>query len=240
MIPESVKDLEELSSLEVIYHAVLYNAATLLSHSDLDEGRRVELSILEEYLTRSSPASAWWKLAHERYRKLGGKRPEQQLQAATTPAFRPVFSVSFDKELTIALGQPLSELRKHFGEGIAVSAVPRTNLKRIYYRQRGVTFLVNEEVLAIALMGPNAPRISLEPRGPATGRRRVEIYPGMTRSVLERILFDAGCKIGCEPIQILHTGVPYRFYRSLGVAVRIDKSGAVTELIVIQVPVRRS
>ena len=238
-IRESVKDLEELGALEVTYLAFLYNAATLTTDSDLDENRQAVLEVLENYLTRSSPAAAWWKLAHERYKELGGKRPERQLQAATTPTFRPVLSVSFDSELTMALGQPSSDVRKHLGEAVTVPVVPRTSLKRIYYPQRGVEFLVNEEVLAIALKGQRAPRISLEPRGTATGQGRVQIYTGMTGSALERILADAGCKSGCEPVQLLDAGSLYRFYRSLGVAVRIDESGTVSELVVVQVPESR-
>ncbi len=239
-IPASVKRQEEFSSLQITYNAVLYNAAMLLSDSEDNEERQAAVSDLEKYLSWSSPASAWWKLAYERYRRLSGERSERQLKVASTPAFRPVFSVSFDEESTIALGQPSEELKKLLGQGIAVEAVPRTNLKRIHYGRRGVEFLANEEVLAIVLKGPNAPRIKLEPKGPLTGSARFEIYPGMTKSALERLLVDSGCTRGCEPIQMINADVPYRFYRSLGIAVLLDESDTVAELIVVQVLERRS
>ena len=238
-VPKSVKRADELSPLQITFGAMSYNAAMLLSGSDDEEGREAAVSGLEEFLSGSSPASAWWTLAYERYRQLKGKRTERQLKAASVPSFRPVFSVRFDDESTIVLGQPSGDLEKQLGRGVVVEAVPRTNLKRIRYAGRGLEFLTDEEVLAIVLKGAKAPRIRLEPRGPTGGPAGFEIYPGMTKAALERILVDSGCTRGCEPIQLIDPDVPYRFYRSLGVAVLVDESDTVAELIVVQVPERR-
>jgi hypothetical protein len=134
--------------------------------------------------------------------------------------------------ITVSLLDPTKEVRERLGQGQAVSVIGGTNLQKIQYPERGIELLVNEQVLAISLKGKNAPSLPLRASG--LGGKTSLLNVGMAQQDLEEILGNEDYDFR----QLDDPQVHYRFYRALGVAVRV-KQRVVQELVVVQIPERR-
>ncbi len=215
--------------------ALLYNRAFIMADRP---GKTAEaIALLEDYLKSASSSSAWWDLAYERYAALcetagTAAKSRDSIIASSAPRYRPFTSVELGDGVGIALGEKTRDVRKRIGEGSSVPLAGRQRLSRIFYRDLGVELLANTEVLAIALKGDNAPALSLTPIG--IGSKEVlGLHLGMSRDNLEEATIDEEYDFK----QLTDPETNYRFYRGLGLAVKV-KSGVVREIIVVQLPVR--
>jgi hypothetical protein len=191
------------------------------------------INMLGQYLRTISTRSLWWDLGYERYAELCkavGREPKTK-EAFKKDRPEPVRLVTGVKLKggTITLGDDIEDVEKKLGKGKASTAVNGTGLQRIRYEKEGVELLAGETVLAIALVGPEAPAIPLQGKMIGTGPVG-ELKVGMTAKEVEELLGE-----DYQPCEITATEVYYRFYREQGVAVRVVK-GKVVELVVVQIP----
>jgi tetratricopeptide (TPR) repeat protein len=216
--------------------AIAYNRALLLADSSDADQRPAAASQFEKYLQTSAPTSVWWPLAYERYsqlckdRGLPGKTKEA-LAAKAQSGFRPLVSVEFGRQRGVSLGEAITEVNRRLGEPESVPVVPGTNLARLHYRQQGVDLVANERVLAICLSSSS--RVALELRPAGVGTKLVVLRSDMTKQELETALADDDYDFR----QLSDPDVNYRFYRNIGLAVRIQRE-RVEQLVVVQIPDR--
>lgn len=221
----------------VVSTALLYNRAMLLSGTSGREAEAVPL--LEQYLRRASAASAWWELAYERYAALCAMtgvtaRSEKALRRRANPSLRTVTSVEFPGGGGVTLAEPMDDVTERLGTGQRIPVAGRSRLSRVYYADRGVELVVTDEVLAVSLKGPNAPSLPL--RGAGLGAETVvTLHVGMSRDELDEAL-ELEDYI---PGKFIDPNVNYRFYRDLGLAIRV-KGGVVREIVVVQIPEKRT
>jgi tetratricopeptide (TPR) repeat protein len=226
-----------VSPQSAISSALLYNRALLLAGSQRSEERREATSLLAKYLKSASPSSAWWSLGHTRYVELcreQGITPEREdeLRPRREGPLRPVTSIVVDSGQLITLTDRVSEIQEQLGAAEAVPVVTGTILKRLRYPRYGIDLLVAEELLAICLVGPSAPPLPV--RGAGLGTRSIALRLGMAGEELEEALGDEDYDFR----QLTDPNTNYRFYRNLGLAVRL-KGSSVCELVIVQIP-RRS
>lgn len=220
-------------------NALQYNRATMLMASANVDTRRRAIEQWEAYLQSASPASAWWALAYERYAKLCAElnakpKAAAELQKAGKESFRLVVSVPLASGETIDLGNSIQEELAKLGEAETLPVAPRRGkLMRYRYNDLGLEVLGLDDVIAVRLRGPNAPELPLRGAGLTGGKKTVKI--GMPKEELETLL--AGQDYDFRELDDPEKS--YRFYRKLGLAVRIE-GGKVVELVVAQIPQRES
>jgi hypothetical protein len=129
----------------------------------------------------------------------------------------------------LVLGEDADDVTKRFSKGKETVAAAGTGLKRLRFDTEGVELLVKDEVLAISLLGPNAPSLPLRGRSPAGGTAGT-LKVGMPVAEAEKILGD-----DYTPCSITAADVTYRFYRLAGVALRVV-GGEVAEVVIVQMP----
>lgn len=217
--------------------ALQYNRATMLMASPNVDQRRRALEQWELYLRAASPASAWWALAYDNYAKLckdlkETPKTKEELQKAGKESFRLVVSVPLASGETIDLGNSLADELAKLGEAEELPIAPRRGkLMRYRYNDLGIEILGLEDVIAVRLRGPNAPELPLRGSGLSTTKKTIKI--GMTKEDLETLL--AGQDYDFRELDDPEKS--YRFYRNLGLAVRLE-GGKVVELVVAQIPQR--
>ncbi len=231
----ALKSLQEQTrSASLESRALSYNRAFRLATSEQVERRRLALEELQRYLQKSSPNSAWWNLAYERYVKLCGvlsvtPKTQDDFKSDNGVKYRPVASVQFGSS-AIALGQPIKEVQAGLGTGVAFPAVADTNLMHISYPDRGIDLLANDKVLAIILTNDQHP---IAVRQVGLGTKEGSLRVGMSKAEVDTVLpfYDFVALIDPEN--------NYRFYSDLGVVARLVH-GKVTELILVQMPRKQS
>jgi len=217
--------------------ALTYNRAIMLMAASDPNTRRTAVEQWERYLQSTSPASAWWGLAYERYEKLcrelkATPKSADELRKAAKENFRLVVSVPLESGETIDLGQPLEEELAALGEAVVVPVLARRGkLMRYRYEDLGIEILGVHDVLAVRLSSENSPELPLRGVGLTAGSKSLRV--GMTKDELEEVL--GGQDFDFRELDDKETS--YRFYRHLGLAVRI-KGGKVVELVVAQIPQR--
>jgi len=225
------------SATTALANALQYNRATLLAASPNIDARRRAIEQWEAYLQSSSPASAWWGLAYERYAKLCDElkataKSVDELQSTAKERYRLVVSVPLASGDTIDLGNSLEEELAQLGKAEELPIAPRRGkLMRYRYNDLGLEVLGLDEVIAVRLRGPNAPELPLRGVGLTGGKATIKI--GMSKDDLEKLL--VGQDYDFRELDSPETS--YRFYRNLGLAVRIE-GGKVVELVVAQIPQR--
>jgi tetratricopeptide (TPR) repeat protein len=152
-------------------------------------------------------------------------------ERATAP-FRVVTAIQLPDGRRVTLAEPLRDVEARLGGGDAEPAPRGSQLIHQRYSRYGISLLAREQVLAIALRGPDAPAVSLRAPGPAGAA--VTLRVGLSRAELEQTLGDADYDF----IQLEDPDVNYRYYRDFGLAARIV-GGQVTELVIVQAPERR-
>ena len=216
--------------------ALLYNRAEQLAARKDRASREQALGLLEKYLKTNSPLSLWWPLAYERYETLckaveRAPRTKDAFKKDRPEPIRLVTRVQLKSGAEITLGDDLEEVVKKVGKGRETIAAPGTNLKRIRYEKEGIDLLATDVVLALCLVGPEAPPLALRGKG-VTGGEAGQLRVGMSAKDVEALLGD-----DYQPCELTVTEMYYRFYRAQGVALRLVK-GKVTEVVVVQIPKR--
>jgi tetratricopeptide (TPR) repeat protein len=214
-----------------------YNRALMLSASPKEAERKSAVDSFERYLTATSPASAWWPLAYDRYAKLcknlgRASKSKADLTTGARVPLRLVTALPLPGDVSVTLNEPLAGVRKLLGPGQEVPVVKNTKLVRVKYPDRGLDLIGTENVLAICLSGPKAPDLPLRPTG--IGTQVLKLKVGMTRDEIEKLLGDEEYDFR----EIDRPGHTYRFYADLGLALRIQQ-GKVEELAIVQIPRRR-
>lgn len=211
-----------------------YNRALLLLRSAEKQKRLEAVRLLERYLQSTSQACVWWTLAYDLYEQLCkdlqiSYKFRQELRDTSKITFRPLTSVELSSD-TITLAEPLSEAKQRLGESLSVPVVAHTNLVRLRYPRYGIDLLGSDRVLAICLSGVESPAITLRISGQGAATKG-SVRVGITKQQLEQVLGEEDYDFR----QLVNPDIYYRFYRDLGLAVRI-RQDKVEELIVVQIP----
>jgi hypothetical protein len=106
-------------------------------------------------------------------------------------------------------------------------------VERLRYDDLGLELWRNNRLVAIRLSGANAPALSLQALGPASGATAT-IRVGMTFDEVLALVGRDGRqwdkRYGTNPM------IVYHYFHRLGFGVRVNDSGRVTEIIVAQLP----
>jgi Zn-dependent protease with chaperone function len=214
--------------------ALLYNRALLQAASARKTKQRAAVALFEKYLKTANPTSAWWPLAYEQYAKLCqdlglAAKAERAFKSGNPDRLRLTASVSVSSGVLVALADPAREVADRLGRPEEVPVIAGTNLRRWRYPKHGLELLVTDQVLAICLTGPGAPPLPLRGEGLAARAKRLRV--GLSKAELEDVLADQDYGFA----ELVMPDVYYRFYRDLGLAVRVEK-GKLKELVVVQIP----
>lgn len=238
---EMAQDLQRSFSSESavgsgITGSLMYQQATLLSNSKDPTDKKKGVKLFEQYLRTIGPSSAWWGLAYKKYVALCESvgvdaQSENGLQGRRTETLRPVTAITLPDGEVIRLTEKLREVEAALGEGESLPVVRRTLFKKLRYADRGIDLLTTDQVLAIWLTEPDSPAVQLRASGVATEIQEISV--GMSRDDLDEVLGN----MMYDYRQLYDPEINYRFYRDLGIAIRIRK-GEVAEIIVVQIPER--
>ncbi|HEY3418078.1 MAG TPA: M48 family metallopeptidase [Armatimonadota bacterium] len=228
--------MRRVSLQTLIRPALLYNRALFDAKKGGAEGSARAIKSFERYLKIANPSSAWWSLGYEQYAALcRGQQIEPNARAKflqdANQSLRPLIGVTLPSGKTLILTDSVKEIAREFGAAQETPVVAGTNLHRLRYPAQGIELLATESVLAIRLTGVGAPPI--EVRGTGVGTKAYTLRVGMTKTQFEEIVGD----VEYDFRQLTDPDINYRFYRSLGLAVRLV-NGAVHELVIVQIPDR--
>lgn len=212
--------------------AVLYHRALTLAARKDDASRGQALDLLTQYLQKASPLSLWWPLAYERYADLARalrKAPrERDAFKKTHPGpLRLVTGVQLKSGKEVTLGEDLEDVVKELGKGKEIVVTPGTNMRRLCYEAEGVELLVTDTVLAVCLVGPQAPVLPLRGKG-IPAEKAAELRVGMTSKEVEAVLGD-----DARVCELTTPETYYRYFRDQGLAIRLVQS-KVVEVVVVQ------
>ena len=214
--------------------AVLYNQSMFLAEAGDQESRSVALKNLQDYLRATSPSSAWWPLAYERYAKLAaemGVAPaaREKLQGGYQTLMREISSVDLGGGKSVVLGQPLAELKSALGSGQVVSSA--SGIARLRYPAYGLDVLADDaRVLAIILESPKSPAVFVRRQG--MGSAATPLRVGMSADEVDKVLADQDSTME----NLIDPWIAYRFYPMLGVALRLGAQRTVEELVLVRIP----
>jgi tetratricopeptide (TPR) repeat protein len=220
--------------------ALVYNQALLLARSKEAGDKERACRMLESYLDRNAPDSAWWPIAYGHYAKLGKEidaKVRTRVSYYRKPApqeLRVVTSVTVGKE-TITLSDLTQDVVNRLGEddGEPIPLYPDSKIIRWRFMDQGIDLLAKDKVLAIFLTNKNAPPVVLRQIG-VTGEGK-ELKVGMPEEAAKSLLKDQRCDRSQRAIA--DASVMYHFYPQLGLAVRY--AGArVEEIAIAQMPRR--
>lgn len=215
--------------------ALTYTRALALAEKKDKPDQEKARVLFEKYLENTSPLSLWWTPAYEHYQELCkalGKEPKTRGAFATSrpEPTRLVASVALRSGARITLTDEIENVIKLLGTGKETIAVSGTSLRRIAYEKEGIELIANDrDVLAITLVGPDAPAVPL--RGKMVGGSPAGVLKvGMTEKELVQLLGSRP-----HPCEIVTPEKFFDYYRELGVAVRME-NGKVAELVIVQLP----
>jgi hypothetical protein len=213
---------------------LLYNRAAQLAVAKDPSSREQAFGMFETYLKSSSQLSLWWPLAYDRYVALGQSlnkavRSKDQFKTDRPEGVRLVTGVKLRSGAEVKLGEDVEDVVKRLGKGKETVVIPGGGLKRLRYDLDHVELLVTEVVLAIRL--PDAESPSLPLRGSGLGAATAaDLHVGMPAEEVLRVL-GPDADFG----ELAVADVFYRFYRDVGIAVRLSK-GKVVEMVVTPAP----
>lgn len=214
--------------------AIDYNRALLLENSRTANAKRDAVQMMERYLGTALPASTWWQIGYQRYVSLcqaAGVRakPAEEFRKGRAEAIRTVAGIEVVPGATVNLGDPIADATKQLGKAARIPAVSGTNLVLFRYDARGVDLLAGDRVLAIVVRGPNAPKVPLRAQG-IGGATTADLHIGMSVEELTRIAGEF-----YDMKRLTSDDVYYRYYRDLGIGVRIVDA-RVAEIVIAQIP----
>ncbi|MEW6129176.1 MAG: M48 family metalloprotease [Acidobacteriota bacterium] len=210
--------------------AILYNYAVALEREGTPEQKKKAAQILYDYLRVASRSSVWFPIGNERYQHLCS---EQSLackpaESIVMVANRLIFGLELGKGRTVGLTDSMANVEKSLGKPVPIPVVKNASIRKLKYPQMGIEILGREQVMAISLLTPAAPPISVRRRG--LGSQANLLRVGMPEAQFTSI-------VGKEftDTKIINPLIPYRFYPDLGIAARFIK-GVVSEIMIVQVP----
>lgn len=212
--------------------AFTYNRALLLSRSADAADRALAAALLSDYLLAERPSSLWWDRAHGLYSKLSpAPRPRDEFirMNRARRSLRPVTSVEVAPRVLVTLSEKVGEVTKKLGAVRPVPAVPSTTLMRLPYPELGIELLATRKVEAIFIR-EDAPSLKVQSAG--LGARAAELRVGMEAAQIQRLLGSY-----YEEAPVTNPAIYYAFYPAVGVAVRYDHAGKVSELVVAQITI---
>lgn len=213
--------------------AILYHRAALLAASDDAAKKQEAVKLFEQFLATLSTSSAWWPMGYKEYSKLCEElkveaRP-QEVFGDSRLVYRPISTLDLGGGKSIYVSQDIVPVERAIGEGVLLSTVAGTSIRRLSYPELKIELLAAGKLFAICLTDPAGPSLNLQPAGSAT--ESVELKVGMSKAELDELLGSQQY----DYRQLTDPEVNYRFYRHLGIAVRV-KHGVVVELIIVQIP----
>jgi hypothetical protein len=220
---------------DLVSQQMLYNTAFFRMKRASGSEKEKAAKEFGEFLRACDPLSQWWDPAYTHYSslcsELGMKTEAQaELKKQFVPAFLPVRSIMIGDGVEIILGEPANEVREALRD--CKTELPRmrgTNLVKIKCPARDIEVLAADRVLAVFLVGRKAPVVEIQPRGSGTAAARVMV--GMKRWEFEKLLGDDSSSY--DEVTFISGGKPYRYYRSLGISIRLNPARQVIEEIVV-------
>jgi tetratricopeptide (TPR) repeat protein len=209
-----------------------YTVAMVMSRRKSEKDQRIARSMFERYLKMTNTASIWWESAYEQYRDLSKRisaeaEPKDAFKPEVEP-LRPVLSHRLKSGAEIKLTDEAADVLKRLGAGQEKSVIPGSNLKRVRYEKDGVDLLVNDSVVAICIVSPDAAPIALRGKGIGSSVS-LDLRVGMTAAEVNKSLGDGEKRIFTDP------NVEYTYYRSQGIGIRQIKD-KVTEIVLASIP----
>jgi Zn-dependent protease with chaperone function len=230
---------EAYASAGQVASAVNYNRAMLQARSAEPSVRKSAIERFERYLTSNSSALTWWALAFDAYATLcreQGVEPKtrETLAAEGRRRMRMVTGIQLADGSTLSIDAPAESIEQLLGATAETTTVGNDPfVERLRYDDLGLELWRNNRLVAIRLSGANAPALSLQALGPASGATAT-IRVGMTFDEVLALVGRDGRqwdkRYGTNPM------IVYHYFHRLGFGVRVNDSGRVTEIIVAQLP----
>ena len=217
-----------------------YNTALILSSVNNTEAQTAAADYYHAYLSGASPSSNWWQIAYNQYVKACGaigRTPNTvaSYKSNRTKAFRTLSGITFINGTQVTLGQPIDEFINDMVAKGGDSAtyldspvIENTDLNDYSFYLVGTSVFATQEVLSVQMYGTSAPTLTVQESG--LGASSYTLRVGMTVADLDHILGS-----DWEKRLVVDFSAGYRFYRDLGLAVRVQ-DGLVAELVVTQIP----
>jgi len=173
--------------------AANYTRAIALADSKKDAEKLEALKLFEDYLNSASHLSRWWGAAYREYETLAKtleKAPKArgEFTRGVRSHLRMATGVTLRNGKPISIGDTAKQLLDAAGPGRTTQAVPSTTTQRIRYESEGLEFLVvDDKVVAIAIVGPEAKPLEFRGAGVSTndaGQLRI----GMSETALVALL----------------------------------------------------
>lgn len=225
---------ETKSFYNYITSCLNYNKAFLMSLAKNSDKGKIK-SLLEDFLLNTSKSSYWWSIAKRSYDSICSELkliPNRRIGQDDINTLKPIVGVNLNKIGSIHLSDDYEKIIQvlHNEEIVISSVVQGTNLKQIYIEKFGIELLTSDKVLSIFLKNENSPSILIETKG--ISGKKVNIKAGMSLDEFEKA-------IGIEKdnytfSKILNWTTKYRYYKNLGIAVKVDsKKNNVEEIVII-------
>lgn len=220
--------------------ALYYNTALILSKVNNKDAQTGAADYFHAYLSGTSPSSNWWQIAYNKYVSACaaiGRTPNSvnSYMSSHVPTYRTLSGITFANGTQVTLGQPIDEflndITRKGGDSATYLDAPvieNTDLHDYTFYLAGTTVFATQEVLSVQMYDANAPTLEIKESG--LGAQSHTLRIGMSVSELDRILGS-----DWEKRLLVDFSAGYRFYRDLGLAVRIQDA-VVAELVVTQIP----
>lgn len=216
----------------VLVAAEQYTFALVLGNQASADAQKKALGLYEKFLSTSNSASIWWDAAYDKYKELAKKlsleAKAKETFKPTVEPLRPALSLKLKSGAEVALAEDVADVLKRLGPGLQNTVITGQNLKRVHYEKEGVDLLVNDSVVAICIISPDAAPVTLRGKGSASAVS-VDLKVGMSRLEVEKALGQGEKQIFTDPT------VEHFYYRSQGVGLHY-KDGKVDEIVVATIP----
>lgn len=222
-----------------ISQGIKFNNALAITYSK-DKPDVVNAMVKWQNFLDSEPrGSVWWSLGYDHYLSIcSGQKttPLIHQDNRNKNEFKRIVGVKSSENHIIKLSDSKKDLfsllklkmEDYYEKGI----IPGKNLKRIIIKNPAIELISSEYIYAIILNQIESPEILLE------GRRQRNLPPlkiGMARDKFEEIMKDID--FAYKP-DFIGTGESYRFYSSLGLAVKFSpQNSSVKEFIITSINV---
>ncbi len=212
-----------------------FTVASILGKRKNEKDNKIAQSMFMRYLKTTNTSSIWWDAAYEQYQDLskrtGAKAEAKETFKPEVEPLRPVLSHKLKSGAEVKLTDDAVAALKKLGEGITTNLVPGGNLKRVRFEKEGVDLVVNDSVVAICVVSPEAVPITLRGKGIGSALA-LDLRVGMPADEVSKVLGEGERRYFTDP------NVAYTYYRSQGIGVR-NKDNKVAELVLATIPSER-
>jgi len=225
----------KLETDRVLDSARNYTVAMVLSRRKSEKDNKIALSMFKRFLITTNSASIWWEAAYDQYKDLSKRlavaaEPKESFKPEVEP-LRTVISHKLKSGAEVKLTDDFADVRKRLGEGLPNSVIPGSNLKRVRYGKEGVDLIVNDSVVAICVVSPDAAPITFRGKGTASSVS-FDLKVGMSAEAMAQALGQGERQILTDP------NVEFTYFRDQGVAVRQSRDKKVAEIVLATIPTR--